>query len=114
MMGHRLTRDAPTRARRIHATDDEWDTLRSRADGAGRSMSAYIVQAALHPRTTPSHRVLNDAIRSLAAVDTQISALADAVVHTNSALNALAVLAELERIADSVGGMAASLGPGKA
>lgn len=113
-MGHRLTRDAPTRARRIHATDDEWETLRSRAQSADRSMSAYIVQAALHPRTAPQHRVPSDAIRTLAAVDIQISALADAAEHTTSALDALAILAELERIADRVDGMAEMLGPGKA
>jgi hypothetical protein len=77
-------------------------------------MSAYIVQAALHPRTAPQHRVPSDAIRQLAAVDAQITALADAAEHTSSALDALSILAEFERIADRVDGIAEVLRPGKA
>ena len=113
-MGHRLTRNTPTKARRIHATDDEWEKLRTRAEASGVSMSAFIVQTALHPRTAPRHHISLDAIPLLAAVDARLAALAETIEQTWSPIEAVSVLLEMERIAERIDGMASLLNTGMA
>ncbi|MEY8880332.1 hypothetical protein [Donghicola sp. XS_ASV15] len=76
-MSHRRNRDAPTKGRRIHATDEEWSSVQAAAAKAEQSVSAYVVQAALPVKAPAPDERLGGAIRLLTACHALLSEIAD-------------------------------------
>ena len=76
-MGHRTTRDHKTAPRRIHATQDEWDRMRAAADRAGKSVSAFAVEACLRRAVSQPRPETLEAMRLLTASHAALAQLAD-------------------------------------
>ena len=101
-MGHRQNRDAPTRPRRIHATDEKWSEIKIRAQDVGLSIAAFVVSRALgsaDPATTREEFLKAQALTSANALLVEI---ADDIASAGNDVNAVAILAQLVNVAKSL------------
>ncbi|WP_420811101.1 plasmid mobilization protein [Donghicola mangrovi] len=114
-MSHRYHRDAPTKGRRIHATDEEWSRVQSAAARAQLSVSAFVVQStqsrkllAPAPQRTEVIRLLTACHGLLAEIadqarfdrDTDAATIATGMTEVSALLDAVLQSALAERRAD--------------
>ncbi|ETX13116.1 hypothetical protein OCH239_13420 [Roseivivax halodurans JCM 10272] len=111
-MGHRRNRESETRPRRIHATEMEWQIVREKAETAGLSISAYLVDAALARSEYTSHRIEIDAIRVLTASYQALSEISDSIAGCEPALDHLPIGDALDRVAERLDDIAAAVAAG--
>lgn len=102
-MGHRTTRDEKTAPRRVHATDAEWQSIRTSAVRAGRSVSAHMVASALNRVRDQLDEDIAAAIRLLTACYVSLSEIADGPGTSGSDLVAFDVLLALREIENQLG-----------
>ncbi|MBM07644.1 MAG: hypothetical protein CMH88_15075 [Oceanibulbus sp.] len=99
-MGHRTTRDHKTAPRRIHATQDEWDRMRAAADRAGKSVSAFAVEACLRRAASQPRPETVEAMRLLTASHAALAQMADRHANSPPTLSTFGALAQLSGIED--------------
>ncbi|PRY82918.1 plasmid mobilization protein [Donghicola tyrosinivorans] len=114
-MSHRYHRNAPTKGRRIHATDEEWSRVQSAAARAQLSVSAFVVQStqsrkllAPPPQRTEVIRLLTACHGLLAEIadqarfdrDTDAATIATGMTEVSALLDAVLQSALAERRAD--------------
>ena len=109
-MGHRTTRDHKTAPRRIHATQDEWDRMRAAADCAGKSVSAFAVEACLRRAVSQPRPETLEAMRLLTASHAALAQLADRQVASPPTLSTFGALAQLSGIEDQLCHITALIG----
>mgnify|MGYP000577881770 CR=1 FL=1 len=102
-MGHRTTRDEKTAPRRVHATDAEWQSIRTSAIRVGRSVSAHVVASALNRVRDRPDKDIAAAIRLLTACYEALSEIADGPGILGSDLVAFDVLLALREIENQLG-----------
>ncbi|WP_152461426.1 hypothetical protein [Roseivivax sp. THAF30] len=98
----------------MHATEMEWQMVRERAETAGLSMSAYLVDAAL---TRPDHTSRSfqvDAIRLLTVSQQTLSEISDSIAGREAALDHLLLATALDQVAARLEKIAAAVAAGGA
>ncbi|SEL59369.1 hypothetical protein SAMN05444413_111103 [Roseivivax marinus] len=111
-MGHRRNRESETRPRRIHATNGEWQCVREKAETAGLSISAYLVDAALARSEYTSRRFEVDVIRLLTVSQQALSEISDSIAGREAALDQLQLADALDRVAARIEEIAAAVADG--
>ncbi|MFG6573909.1 plasmid mobilization protein [Sulfitobacter sp. 1A13353] len=109
-MGHRTIRDHKTAPRRIHATQDEWDRMRAAAARAGKSVSAFAVEACLRRAASQPRPKTIEAVRLLTASHAALMQLADRQLASPLTLSTFGALAQLSAIEDQLSHVTALIG----
>lgn len=113
--------DQPTRPRRIHATDGEWQDVADRAEAQSISVSRYVVEAALERVVRREGPGVIETIHVLHLAGEDLGRIADAVEAQDdigSVLQGLSRLASIEERLDwardlMTGARRRTTGPGR-
>lgn len=102
-MGHRKTRAAPTKPRRIHATDEEWAEVKNRAGTAALSVSAYMVTQALNATDPGFDPVRFRSVQLLTTIHVLLTEIANCAMQDLGDLDTAQVLAALQKTQEMPG-----------
>lgn len=102
-MAYRKTRTAPTKPRRIHATEEEWADVKKKAAAAELSVSAYMVSQALNATDPGGDRARFHSVHLLTTIHVSLAEIADHAMRDLGDLEAVQVLLGLQTFSELLG-----------